>query len=101
LINIIDRDLLLHSDCAANCTVDTAERDEQRIAASLNNLTAVFPDRWVDKGTSKRAKATQGADIVETDEPTVTDHIRTNDSNEPSTACGLAGEVRVEPTSAH
>src|SRR5262249_33308611 len=76
-------------------------RDQQRVAASLHHLTAVFADCWVNESAPERAKAAQCADIVETDEPAVTGHIRTNDSNEPATTCGLAGEVRVEPTDAH
>src|SRR4051812_5739428 len=36
LIAIVDRHLLLHFDCAAHCSIDAIEHDEQRITSGLN-----------------------------------------------------------------
>jgi hypothetical protein len=101
MITIMRRHLLLHLDPAAQGTVDAVERYQQRVSSGLDNLTAELADRGIDQRASENAKAAQRARIIEVDKAAVPHDVSVDDSNEPSTARRLAGEVRTELTRAH
>jgi hypothetical protein len=100
-ITVIYGNPLLHLDSAANRTVDAVERDQKRIPAGLHDVTTVFANRGVDESPTERAKSPQGSGIIKANKSAIADHVGVNDRDEPSTACGLAGKVRVEPTRVH
>ena len=77
------------------------ERVKQRVSTGLDNPAAELADCRVDKSTPERAQAAQRPGIIQANEPTIVGHVSANDSDEPSTACGLTGDVRAEPTRAH
>ena len=61
LIAVLDRNLLLDLDCAADRAIYTIEYDEQGVATSLNDPAAVLLDRRIDHVGAESTQSVEGS----------------------------------------
>ena len=71
----MDRNLLLHLDGTAHCSVNAIEYDEKEIAASLDNVTSMLLHRGIDYLSAQRTQSLEGSSVIQSDQAAVANHI--------------------------
>ena len=73
--------VLLHSDRAAHCPIDAVEYHQQRVAAGLNDSTAMRGDGWIDDIAAELAQPFESFQVIQPDQAAVPNHVGIDDRN--------------------
>ena len=85
--------LLLHLEGTTHGTVDAVEHDEQRVAAGLNDRATMLLDRRVDEIATESPQPFERADVIQSNEAAIANHVCIDDGDQLSPVWGPSGQV--------
>src|SRR4029077_3054898 len=81
-IIIMDRELLLHLQGAADRSINAIKHDEQRVTSGLDDPAAMFFNRWVNQSSAQSPQSFEGSNITEADHSGIARHVGIHDGDQ-------------------
>jgi hypothetical protein len=82
LVTVVDRHVLLDLNGAPHGTIDAVEHDQQGIATSLHDPTAMLLDCRIDQIPAQSTQPLEGSGVIQPDQAAVACHVRIDHSDQ-------------------